>query len=84
MGSTESKTDRPRGENKVYYIISCKQAVSAAASYKLTNIQEMLATFTVGILLMGPDLDGERPCLSTLIMESSIGENHKHHTDSKA
>lgn len=88
MGSTESKTDLPQGENKVYYIISFNQAASAAASYKLTNIQEMLATFTVGILLIGPDLDGERererPCLSTLIMESSIGENNKHHTDSKA
>lgn len=84
MGSTESKTDLPQGENKVYYIISFNQAASAAASYKLTNIQEMLATFTVGILLIGPDLDGERPCLSTLIMGSSVGEYNKHHTDSKA
>lgn len=58
-----SKTDLPQGENKVYYIISFSHAVPDSASYKLTNIKEILARFNVPIPLIDPDLDRERPCL---------------------
>lgn len=66
----------------MYYIISFNQAVSGSASYKLTNIQEILATFTVGIPLIDPDLDRE-----TMFIDpnngDSIGENNDCHIDSK-
>lgn len=74
----ESKTDLPQGENKVYYIISFNHAVADSASYKLTNIKEILAGFNVLILLIDPVLDRERLCLLKWIMEISIGENKNH------
>lgn len=66
----------------MYYIISFNQVVSGSASYKLTNIQEIVATFTVVIPFIDPDLDRE-----TMFIDpnngDSIGENNESHIDSK-
>lgn len=66
---TESKTDLPQGENKVYYIISFNHAVPDSASYKLTNIKEILARFNVLILLIDLGLDRE-----TVFIEMNNGD----------
>lgn len=57
--------------------------MSGSASYKLTYIQEILATFTVGIPLIDPDL-GRETMFIDLNNGDSIGENNEHQNDSKS